>query len=131
MRRLIAATCLALIACETERIELVGLRDAAVEDGGSEDSGVDTGVADTGSSDAAVEDSGAMDSGTPDGGSECACRYVMCRNDPDCERVIGAGHTCHPREFYCSGAIGTCTTNADCGGAEWMCTTSSVSLDPC
>ena len=123
MRALLIASCLAF-SCGLEKVELIDVRDYAGE---AEDSGVE----DTGAPDMGTPDMGTPDMGTPDSGSECVCRFVRCTDTPQCESVVGAGETCHPREFWCTGFIGTCTMDSDCGGVDWKCTAGPTSLDPC
>jgi hypothetical protein len=115
------------LACDTERIELAGDRDANVAaDAALEDAGEgDAGTADTG-----APDSGALDTGAPDTGAECTCRYAMCRSDPDCVAAHGAGSTCNVRELLCTGALGACASETDCTQG-WICTRDPSTSDPC
>ncbi len=139
MLRLTLAIALVLVACRTETIELApdaGIADSGAPDAGPGDAGdadatppVDSGPPDTGDGDAGPLDIGPPDTGPPDTGVECVCRYVRCSNDPECVAAIGVRSTCEPDG--CTGAVGTCRGDPECGAVPWSCTAGPDVFDPC
>lgn len=133
-RRVLAALALtlllgALLACETEQVELLG--DTAAHPTPSDGSGDATTTPPPDIlPDQQVADQRAADQQAPDTAPGCLCRFNMCRTNTECQQSIGATSTCSGT--LCSGAVGSCSVAADCGDPQlWICTVSPTSTTPC
>lgn len=121
-----------LSGCATETVEL--LPDARSPDASDLDASVSDGLnAEAQAGDAVAPPDSAADALSDQGvdtAPPCVCRFINCRDDPECQSNIEPTSTC--TQPLCSGSVGTCSQTSDCGSASlWLCAESDTSAVPC